>query len=122
MGRQKGQPIQFVGDSLEIKKPKKKRRYRPGTVALREIRTEQKSIKLAIPKRCFQRVVREIVQEKKGGEQTRFQKSAMEALQVASEDYLIRLFKDAGMLGLFSGRLSIFAKDLQMARYLRQSM
>ncbi len=38
-------------------------RYRPGTVALREIRRYQKSTELLIPKLCFQRLVREIAQE-----------------------------------------------------------
>ena len=41
---------------------KKPHRYRPGTVALREIRKYQKSTELLIRKRPFQRLVREIAQ------------------------------------------------------------
>ena len=44
---------------------KKPHRYRPGTVALREIRKFQKSTDLLIRKLPFQRVVREIAQEYK---------------------------------------------------------
>jgi hypothetical protein len=41
---------------------KKPHRYRPGTVALREIRRYQKSTDLLIRKLPFQRLVREIAQ------------------------------------------------------------
>ena len=44
---------------------KKPHRYRPGTVALREIRKYQKSTELLIRKLPFQRLVREIAQESK---------------------------------------------------------
>ena len=42
---------------------KKPHRYRPGTVALREIRRYQKSTDLLIRKLPFQRLVREIAQD-----------------------------------------------------------
>ncbi|KAH7280753.1 hypothetical protein KP509_36G013100 [Ceratopteris richardii] len=44
---------------------KKPHRYRPGTVALREIRKYQKSTELLIRKLPFQRLVREIAQDYK---------------------------------------------------------
>ncbi|THU60034.1 hypothetical protein C4D60_Mb07t08370 [Musa balbisiana] len=42
---------------------KKPHRFRPGTVALREIRKYQKSTELLIRKLPFQRLVREIAQD-----------------------------------------------------------
>ena len=66
---------------------KKPHRYRPGTVALREIRRYQKSTDLLIRKLPFQRVVREIAQDIKTDLQ--FQSSAIMALQEASEAYLV---------------------------------
>ena len=45
--------------------PKKPHRYRPGTVALREIRRYQKSTELLIRRLPFQRLVREIAQDLK---------------------------------------------------------
>ena len=42
---------------------KKTHRYRPGTVALREIRKYQKSTELLIRKLPFQRLVREVAQD-----------------------------------------------------------
>merc|ERR1711963_528154 len=62
---------------------KKPHRYRPGTVALREIRKYQKSTDLLIRKLPFQRLVREIAQDYKTD--LRFQSAAIGALQEASE-------------------------------------
>ncbi|XP_030784335.1 uncharacterized protein LOC104663991 isoform X1 [Rhinopithecus roxellana] len=61
---------------------KKPHRYRPGTVALREV---------TIPKLPFQRLVREIAQDFKTD--LRFQRAAIGALQEANEAYLIGLFE-----------------------------
>ena len=75
---------------------KKPHRYRPGTVALREIRRYQKSTELLIRKLPFQRLVREIAQDFKTD--LRFQSSAVMALQEASEAYLVGLFEDTSGL------------------------
>jgi histone H3 len=74
---------------------KKPHRFRPGTVALREIRKYQKSTELLIRKLPFQRLVREIAQDFKTD--LRFQSSAVAALQEAAEAYLVGLF----VLGYF---------------------
>uniref|UniRef100_A0A1A9VRG2 Histone H3 n=1 Tax=Glossina austeni TaxID=7395 RepID=A0A1A9VRG2_GLOAU len=66
---------------------KKPHRYRPGTIALREIRRYQKSTELLIRKLPFQRLVREIAQDFKTD--LRFQSAAIGALQEASEAYLV---------------------------------
>jgi histone H3/H4 len=71
-----------------IKKP---HRFRPGTVALREIRRYQKSTELLIRRLPFQRLVREIAQEYKAD--LRFQSSAVQAIQEAAEAYLVSLFE-----------------------------
>ncbi|ODM99205.1 histone H3 [Orchesella cincta] len=70
---------------------KKPHRYRPGTVALREIRRYQKSTELLLRKLPFQRLVREIAQDFKTD--LRFQSSAVMALQEASEAYLVGLLR-----------------------------
>ncbi|KAF3857803.1 hypothetical protein F7725_011004 [Dissostichus mawsoni] len=76
---------------------KKPHRYRPGTVALREIRRYQKSTELLIRKLPFQRLVREIAQDFKTD--LRFQSSAVMALQESSEAYLVGLFEDTNLSG-----------------------
>uniref|UniRef100_A0AAX7SMF6 Core Histone H2A/H2B/H3 domain-containing protein n=1 Tax=Astatotilapia calliptera TaxID=8154 RepID=A0AAX7SMF6_ASTCA len=64
---------------------KKPHRYRPGTVALREIRRYQKSTELLIRKLPFQRLVREIAQDFKTD--LRFQSSAVMALQETTSNH-----------------------------------
>ena len=97
-----------------IKKP---HRFRPGTVALREIRRYQKSTELLIRKLPFQRLVREIAQDFKSD--LRMESSALLALQEASEAYLVDLFEDTNLCALHAKRVTIQVKDMQLARRLR---
>ncbi|KAI3943866.1 hypothetical protein MKW92_021115 [Papaver armeniacum] len=96
---------------------KKPHRYRPGTVALREIRKYQKSTELLIRKLPFQRLVREIAQEFKTD--LRFQSHAVLALQEASEAYLVGLFEDTNLCAIHAKRVTIMPKDIQLARRIR---
>jgi histone H3 len=96
---------------------KKKHRYRPGTVALREIRRYQKSTELLMRKRPFMRLVREIAQDFKND--LRFQGSAILALQEASEAYLVGLFEDTNLCAIHAKRVTIMPKDIQLARRIR---
>ena len=77
---------------------KKPHRYRPGTVALREIRRYQKSTELLIRKLPFQRLVREIAQDFKTD--LRFHSSAVLALQEVSEPFLLGLFEDTNLCAI----------------------
>ena len=72
-----------------------KRRWRPGTVALREIRHQQKSTNFVIPRIPFKRLVREIVGEKQLQIGTRMRAEAVEALQTEAEAFLVWIFKRA---------------------------
>eukprot|EP00545_Synedropsis_sp_CCMP1620_P012367 CAMPEP_0119030046 /NCGR_PEP_ID=MMETSP1176-20130426/40830_1 /TAXON_ID=265551 /ORGANISM="Synedropsis recta cf, Strain CCMP1620" /LENGTH=164 /DNA_ID=CAMNT_0006986411 /DNA_START=1436 /DNA_END=1930 /DNA_ORIENTATION=- len=90
---------------------KKPHRYRPGTVALREIRKYQKSTDLLIRKAPFQRLVREIAQDFKSD--LRFQSTAVLALQEASEAYLVGLFEDTNLCAIHAKRVTIMPKDIQ---------
>ena len=96
---------------------KKPHRYRPGTVALREIRKFQKSTDLLIRKLPFQRVVREIAQQFKSD--LRFQSQAVLALQEATEAYLVGLFEDTNLCAIHAKRVTIMPKDMQLARRIR---
>ena len=87
---------------------KKPHRYRPGTVALREIRRYQKSTDLLIRKLPFQRLVREIAQDFKSD--LRFQGSAVLALQEAAEAYLVGLFEDTNLCAIHAKRVTIMPK------------
>jgi histone H3 len=92
-------------------------RYRPGTVAVREIRRYQKSTELLLKKLPFQRLVRSICAEFKS--EIRWQGSALMALQEAAEAYLIGLFQDTQLCALHAKRVTIMPKDMQLARAIR---
>ncbi|KJA21989.1 hypothetical protein HYPSUDRAFT_139692 [Hypholoma sublateritium FD-334 SS-4] len=96
---------------------KKPHRYRPGTVALREIRRYQKTTELLIRKLPFQRLVREIAQEYKTD--LRFQSSAVMALQEAAEAYLVGLFEDTNLAAIHAKRVTVMPRDMILARKLR---
>jgi histone H3 len=102
------------GSAGKIRKP---HRFRPGTVALREIRRYQKSSELLIRKLPFQRLVREIAQNHR--DDLRFQASAIAALQQAAEAYLASLFEDTNLCALHAKRVTILARDMQLARRIR---
>ena len=92
---------------------KKPHRYRPGTVALREIRQCQKSTELYLRKLPFQRLVREIAQDFKTD--LRFQSSATMALQEASEAYLTSTMEDTNLCAIHAKRVTIRPNDMQLA-------
>ena len=91
----------------------KKWRFRPGTVALREIRKYQKSMDLLIRKLPFQRLVRKIIFEHKQDYQ--LAPAAAAALQEAAEAYLVGLFKDINLCAIHAKRVTIMPKDIQLA-------
>jgi histone H3 len=101
---------------------KKPHRYRPGTVALREIRRFQKNTDLLIRKAPFQRLVREMVQKDLTlgvRSDLRFQSTAMLALQEAAEAYLVSVFEWTNLAALHAKRVTIMPKDMQLAMRIR---
>ena len=96
---------------------RKTRRFRPGTVALREIRRYQKSTELLIRKLPFQRLVREVVYAMYK-QQYRFQSTALLALQEASEDFLVRMFSMVNDIAIHANRQTIMPKDICLWRRL----
>ena len=96
---------------------KKAHRFRPGTVALRDIRRYQRGTDLLLRKLPFQRIVREIAMTGKDG--LRFQASAVLAMQEATEAHLVNLFADTCLCAIHGRRVTIMPKDIQLARRLR---
>ena len=94
-------------------KKRKAQRYRPGTVALREIRRYQKSLELLIRRMPFQRLVREIAQVH--NPYVHFQSGAILALQESAEAYLVGLFEDSNLCAIHAKRVTIMPKDMQLA-------
>jgi histone H3 len=106
-----------AGEGVVPKPNKKPHRYRPGTVALREIRRYQKGVDLLLRKAPFARLVREIAQDYKAN--ARFQTDTVMALQEAAEAYLVGLFEDTNLCAVHARRVTIMPRDMQLARRLR---
>lgn len=111
-----------------------KRRWRPGTVALREIRKYQKSSDLLIPKAPFARTVREIMDKyfysptgkfykarAEGRGITRWSAQALLAIQSAAEEYLVGLMHDGLCAAIHAKRVTLTDKDLRLVRRFRNN-
>jgi len=112
-------------------KVKKPHRYKPGTVALREIRRYQKSTNTLIQKLPFQRLVRDVLEaiaeendEKygraSGTTEYRIQAWAIQCLQEAAEMYLVHMFEDSNLGAIHAKRVTIFPKDVNLARNIKK--
>jgi histone H3 len=108
-------PRHILGATGGVKKP---HRYRPGTVALREIRRFQKITELLIRKAPFQRLLREIAQKISKNKDTRFQSLAVLALHEASEAYMVGMFEDTNLCAVHAKRVTIMPRDMLLARRL----
>ena len=101
---------------------KKRRRYGPCTLALRDIRRLQKSTELLIPRRAFQRLVRDIsdrIWHEFGHADLKFQTASLCALHEAAESYIVGLMEDTNICAVHAKRVTIMPRDMQLARRLR---
>lgn len=114
----RGKSSKEGGQKEEKKSEKKAHRFKPGTVALREIRKHQKASDcLAFPKLPFNRLVREVAQDFQ--DDLRFEAGVSDLLQLAAEDYLISLCSAANLLAIHAGRETVFPRDIQLVRHVR---
>ena len=96
---------------------KKKRRFRPRTVALWEIRRYQKSTELLIRKLPFRWLIQQIMHHFRAD--FWIASAVVGALQDAAEAYLIGLFKDTNLCVINAKRVTIMLKDIQLAQRIR---
>ncbi len=111
----KGARVVTSGKAMSgVKRP---HRYRPGTVALREIRRFQKSTELLLRRRPFARLVREVAQDFKSD--LRFNPDALFTLQEATESFMVGLFEDGNLCAIHAKRVTLFPKDIQLVKRIR---
>ena len=102
---------------------KKSHRYRPGLLALREIRRYQQSTECLIKRTPFNKLNKEISQEYRvcpngpgtPSVQVRFQSTALVALQEAVENFLVGLFEDVNLLAVHARQVTIMPQDIRLA-------
>lgn len=110
-----------VKATVTKEKKKKTKRFRPGMLALQDIRKYQNSTDLLIPKICFQRLVRELSQKVTNNTfDFKYQASALYALQEAAEAYLCSLFEDTNLCACHARRVTILPRDMALALRIRR--
>ena len=100
-----------------MKAEKAKKRFKAGTVALREVKRYQKSVDMLLPRAPFQRLVRSIVTDM--DHELRFQSQALVALQEAAEAYIVGVFEDTNLCAIHAKRMTVMKKDMDLARRIR---
>jgi histone H3/H4 len=120
-----GGEIPYIHPCLTSKKPRKKKkvvelvqgtkkphRFRPGTVALREIKKFQKmSNCLTFAKFPFERFVRSVVNKNKQG--MKISKDVFVILQYYIEQYIVEILKDANLAAIHTGRVKLMLSDVE---------
>ena len=119
-----------IHESLLNKKPRKKRvkpnepdnkkhRFRPGTVALREIRKLQKTSDcLTFAKFPFERFVRDIVNRHNNG--MKISKDVFIVLQYYIEQFTIDFLRDANSAAIHGNRVKLMPVDMTFIANLRK--
>lgn len=112
-------PVKKVDGGDADTEEKKVHRFRPGTVAKREVVRHQKNSDcLAIPKLNFNRLTREVAQD--FHEDLRFSEVVFDLLQLAAEEYLIQLSSGANACCLHAKRETVSPEDFRLAKLLRR--
>ena len=103
------------GDDPALHKVRKPVRFKPGTVALRDIRKQQKSTICSFPKASFRRLVRSILNEvSHEGKTFRITENALKALQGDTEAWLTSLFRESNRSARNANRIKITAGDFRL--------
>lgn len=121
-----GGVVPYIHPNLLVKKPrkrtqnsnnedseeKKKHRYRPGTVSIREIKKLQKSSNvLTFAKHPFEKLIRKIV-DKNTNEQIKISKEVFITIQYFMEQQLIQLLQQANFAAIHAGRVKLISSDI----------
>jgi histone H3 len=113
MARTKSAPKKIDASTAGEKRP---HRWKPGTVALREIRRYQRSVDTVIPKSTLERVIRELAAEATLAEKgIRFRVEAIDAIHESAETYLVDVLRQAQVYAIHAGRTTILPRDLKLA-------
>jgi histone H3 len=117
----KAPPTKTMASAAVVKAPTvlHKRRYRPGTVALREIRQYQKSTALLLRKLPFRRLVREITYGLENVRANFIQREAFLVLQEATEAFMVGFMQDANLCALHAKRTTLMPVDMALAGRIR---
>lgn len=97
---------------------KKPHRFRPGTVALRQIRKQQKSTELSFPHQPFVRKVKKMIDDRV--DNFKLGSDAAKMLQIAMEEYLVKIYRDANLVSIHAGRQSVRGADIDLVQQIEK--
>ena len=98
----------------KTKKAPKAHKFRPGTVALRNIKNLQKGDKLMLRRTPFERLVREKAAQINAN--VRFSEKSLIMIQAAIEEYVTRVCHFAYNIALAAKRQTLMEKDIKLAQ------
>ena len=113
------------GKGKGVVEEKKKTRFRPGTAALKEIRTYQRKTDLILRTRPFWRLVRErgewVRSERLPSlvEGVRYKREALDVLKELTEAWVVTVLEDANLLALHRGVTGVQPKDIGLVFRMR---
>ena len=125
-----GGVIPFIHPSLLVKrknkltiKTNKKYKFRPGTIAIKDIRKFQKlSDILLFPKSSFEKFVRQLFKENNTAnnmaDKIKISKEVFIILQYYVEQFIIKILYNSNFLAIHSGRIKIISTDIAFVSYL----
>jgi histone H3 len=102
-----------VAEEEPTSSTKRKRRFRPGTRALIDIKKAQKSTERSFRKTSFRRLVKEILQDMEKAD-VRVTENAYEAIQESAETWLTGLYRESNRAARNSKRIKITAGDFRL--------
>ena len=119
----------LINQSIATKTPsngyvRKPHRFKPGTVALRQIRKYQRSTEKLIPRAPFVKVCKKAANDSANMTSfpsgVRMTNIAIDCLQEGIEANLVKLFENGNIICIHRGRITVTAKDLQVVDYLNK--
>jgi len=130
-----GGVVPYIHPSLFVKKPRKtnkvnkseeekseerkKHRFRPGTVALREIKRYQKASNcLTLAKFPFQKLVRDSVVKHVGEDSIKISKDVFIIVQYFIEQVVIDILHHANFAAIHAGRIKMMPNDITFVDFL----
>lgn len=123
-----GGVIPYIHPSLTKKKKKKynlkneksKYKYRPGTIALKNIKKYQKLSDSIIFSKCsFEKLVRSIFKEHKDNyESFKISKDVFIIIQYFIEQFIVKILYNSNFLAIHAGRVKILPIDIALVSYL----
>ena len=135
-----GGVVPFLHPSLKVKPAKRKKkvastddsqpavkkthRFRPGTVAVREIKKYQRTSNcLTFPKYPFEKIVRNLLGESSNREEkVKVSKEVFTVLQYFVEQHLVGVLSAANKVAIHSQRIKVIASDIRIVQEIRNEL